>query len=149
MRLAGDGSPYQYRTNVWCGVYLEWPVAADALSLPTVKVSGLPAGLKFAAKPVTSKIGTGKAAVLVTSVPANTIYGAPTAASKTKTDKKTGVTTVTPSAVKVTVTTAGKSSQTYQIDTIVDPLPAWAQGTFSGGMGNGDWGTGNGESASA
>ncbi len=125
---------HAFATNVWAGVYLEWPVAASALSAPTVKVSGLPSGLKFAAKPVTSKIGTGKNAITVTNVPANTIYGAPTAASKSKTDKKTGVTTVTPSAVKVTVTTAGKSSQTYQIDTVVDALPAWAVGTYSGGF---------------
>ncbi|MGN0833240.1 MAG: carboxypeptidase regulatory-like domain-containing protein [Kiritimatiellia bacterium] len=119
-------------TNIWTGVYLEWPVAADALSAPTVKVAGLPSGLKFAAKPVTAKVGSGATAVLVTNVPANTIYGAPTAASKTTLDRKTGATTVTPSAVKVTVTTAGKSSQTYQIDTVVEPLPAWAQGTFHG-----------------
>jgi hypothetical protein len=115
-------------------VYLEWPVAASALSATTVKVAGLPAGLKFAAKPVTSKVGSGKAAVVVTNVPANTIYGAPTAASKTKTDRGTGKVTVTPSAVKVTVTTAGKSSQTYQVDTVVDALPAWAQGTFVGAL---------------
>jgi hypothetical protein len=36
--------------------------------------------------------------------------------------------------VKITVTTAGKSSQTYQSDTVVDPLPAWAVGTFGGVM---------------
>jgi hypothetical protein len=130
MRRVEDNAPY--RTNVWCGVYLEWPIEVDALSLPTVKVTGLPSGLKFADKPVTTKVGTGKAAVVVTNVPANTIYGAPTAASKTTTDKKTGA--AKPSEVKVTVTTAGKSSQTYQIDTTVDALPAWAQGTFQGAM---------------
>ena len=130
MRLTGDGSPHQ--TNIWTGVYLEWLVAAGALSDTTVKVSGLPSGLKFAAKPVTSKVGTGKAAVVVTNVPANTIYGVTTAASKA--DKRGAV---KPSAVKVTVTTAGKSSQTYQIDMTVDPLPAWAQGTFAGGV----WGS--------
>ena len=126
-----------YRTNVWAGVYLEWPVAASALSEPKVKVAGLPSGLKFTDKPVTTKIGSGKTAVVVTNVLANTIYGAPTAASKTKVDKNTGVVTVTPSAVKFTVTTAGKSSQTYQIDTTVDALPAWAVGTFAGGMSGG------------
>lgn len=119
-------------TNVRAGVYLEWPLAASALSETTVKVAGLPAGLRFAAKPVTSRSGTGRSAVLVTNVPANTVYGAPTAASRTVTDRRTGAVTVTPSAVKVTVTTAGRSSRTYQIDTTVDPLPAWAQGTFSG-----------------
>ena len=126
---AGAGhAPYQ--TNVWAGVYLEWPVAASALSEPKVKVAGLPAGLKFTDKPVTSKIGTGKTAVTVTNVLANTIYGAPTAASKI--DAKTGA--AKPSMVKLTVTTAGKSTQTYQIDTVVDALPAWAQGTFAGGV---------------
>ncbi len=131
-----------YLTNVWCGVYLEWPVAASALSEAKVKVAGLPTGLKFTDKPVTAKIGTGKNAVTVTNVLANTIYGAPTAASKI--DTKTGV--AKPSAVKVTVTTAGKSSQTYQIDATVMPLPAWAQGTFAGEVsaGNGEQGTGNG-----
>lgn len=119
-------------TNVRAGVYLEWPLAASALSETTVKVAGLPAGLRFAAKPVTSRSGTGRSAVLVTNVPANTVYGAPTAASRTVTDRRTGAVTVTPSAVKVTVTTAGRSSRTYQIDTTVDPLPAWAQGTFAG-----------------
>ena len=128
MRLAGDGSPHQ--TNIWAGVYLEWPVAASALSETKVKVAGLPAGLKFTDKPVTSKIGSGNAAVVVTNVPANTIYGAPTASSKV--NAKTGV--VTPSAVKVTVTTAGKASQVYQIDATVDALPAWAQGAYSGGF---------------
>ena len=125
---AGAGSP-PYRTNIWCGVYLEWPVAANALSEPKVKVAGLPAGLKFTDKPVTSKIGSGKTAVVVTNVPANTIYGAPTAASKV--NAKTSE--ATPSAVKFTVTTAGKSTQTYQIDTVVDALPEWAVGTFEGG----------------
>lgn len=119
-------------TNVRAGVYLEWPLAASALSETTVKVAGLPAGLRFAARPVTSRSGTGRSAVLVTNVPANTVYGAPTAASRTVTDRRTGAVTVTPSAVKVTVTTAGRSSRTYQIDATVDPLPAWAQGTFAG-----------------
>ena len=87
--------------------------------------------LKFAAKPVTTKVtsGTGasKVTTVVTNVPANTIYGAPTAASKV--DKHENV---TPSKVMVTVTTAGKSKQVYQIDATVDPLPAWAVGTFAG-----------------
>ena len=135
---------HAFATNVWAGVYLEWPVAAEALSATTVKVAGLPSGLKFAAKPVTSKVGSGKTAVVVTNVPANTIYGAPTAASKTDRNGN-----VTPSAVKVTVTTAGKSSQAYQIDMVVDALPAWAQGTFVGELGNWERGTGNGGTASA
>ena len=123
---------HAFATNIWAGVYLEWPVAASAPSATTVKVAGLPSGLKFAAKPVTGKVGSGKAAVVVTNVPANTIYGVPTAASKA--DKNGNV---KPSEVKVTVTTAGKSSQTYQIDTTVEALPAWAQGNFDGAAGGG------------
>ena len=134
MPSPSDGSP-AITTNVWAGVYLEWPLASKALSATTIKVAGLPPGLKFTAKPVTSKVGTGKNAVLVTNVPANTIYGAPTAASKTKTDKKTGVTTMTPSAVKVTVTTAGKSSATYEIALTVDPIAPSAVGTYNGLVG--------------
>jgi hypothetical protein len=63
-------------------------------------------------------------------IPANTIYGAPTAASKTGKDGKP-----TPSKVKVTVTTAGKSSATYEIALTVDALPAWAVGSFDGAVG--------------
>lgn len=123
-----------FATNIWAGVYLEWPVASSALSATSVKVSGLPAGLKFASKPVTKKIGSGKTAVTVTNILANTIYGAPTAASKI--DAKTGA--AKPSMVKLTVTTAGKSTRTYQIDTVVDALPVWAVGTFAGGVYDGD-----------
>ncbi len=116
-----------FATNVMAGVALQWPVAADALSQTTVAVSGLPAGLKFTAKDVVDS------KTKRVTVPANTVYGAPTAASKTKTDRKTGVTTVTPSAVKVTVTTAGKAKRVYALVLTVDPLPAWAVGTFNGG----------------
>ena len=119
--FAGAGSSQP--TNVMAGVYLVWPVAARALSEPTVKVSGLPSGLKFTAKNILKKGSKTEVAV-----PANTIYGAPTAASKA--NSKTGA--VTPSKVKVTVTTAGKSKAEYAIDLTVDPLPAWAVGEFSG-----------------
>ncbi len=129
---AGAGRP-PYQTNIWAGVYLEWPVAADALSETNVKVAGLPSGLKFTDKPVTSKIGSGKTAVTVTNVPAYTIYGAPTAASKV--DTKTGA--VKPSAVKVTVTTASKAKVVYEIDVTVDAMKEWAVGTFDGVSGDG------------
>ncbi|MBO4709999.1 MAG: hypothetical protein J5727_09510, partial [Kiritimatiellae bacterium] len=56
-------------------------------------------------------------------------YGAPTAASKTD---KNGV---KPSDVKITVTTAGKSSVTYLVKLTVDPLPDWAVGSFDGAVG--------------
>jgi hypothetical protein len=130
-----DGEPVSLETNVTAGVYLEWSIAADALSQTTVKVSGLPSGLKFTAKDVVDS------KTKQVTVPANTIYGAPTAASKA--DGKGGV---KPSDVKITVTTAGKSSITYLVKLTVDPLPAWAVGTFDGEVGNGELGTGNGKS---
>ena len=113
-----------YQTNVWAGVYLKWSLAAEALSQPTVKVTGLPAGLKFTATDIMKK-----GSKTEVEIPANTIYGTPTAASKTDKEGK-----VTPSAVKVTVTTAGKSTETYTIALTVDPLPKWAVGTFYGGV---------------
>lgn len=106
-----------------CGVALKWSVAADALSQPLVAVSGLPAGLKFTAKDI---MKTGSKTEV--EIPANTIYGAPTAASKI--DKKTGL--PIPSVVKITVTTASKSSVTYLVNIVVDSLPAWAVGNFEG-----------------
>ena len=110
-------------TNIMCGVALNWPLASSALSATTVKVAGLPAGLKFTAKDIMKK-----GSKTEVEIPANTIYGAPTAASKI--DKKTGL--PVPSAVKVTVTTAGKSSVTYLLNITVDALPAWAVGNFEG-----------------
>ena len=115
-------APTALATNVTCGVALEWPLASYALSATTIKVSGLPAGLKFADKDVLDS----KTKQVI--VKANTIYGAPTAASAV--DKKTGLTK--PSEVKITVTTAGKSSVTYLVKLTVDPLPSWVVGTFSG-----------------
>ena len=114
-------------TNVMTGVYLEWPVAADALSLPTVKVAGLPSGLKFAAKDIYKK-----GSKTEVEIPANTIYGTPTKASAV--DKYGDV---KPSTVKVTVTTAGKSKADYVISRTVDPIPGFAVGTFDGWYGDG------------
>ncbi|MBR2921269.1 MAG: hypothetical protein IKC27_07950, partial [Kiritimatiellae bacterium] len=42
-------------TNIMCGVALNWPLASSALSQTTVKVAGLPAGLKFTAKDIMKK----------------------------------------------------------------------------------------------
>ncbi len=106
-----------------CGVALKWSVAADALSKPVVAVTGLPSGLKFTAKDIMKK-----GSKTEIDIPANTIYGAPTAASKI--DKKTGL--PIPSVVKITVTTASKSSVTYLVNIVVDSLPAWAVGNFEG-----------------
>ncbi len=123
MSSSPDGSP-AITTNVWAGVCLEWPLASEALSQTTIKVSGLPSGLKFTAKDIVDS------KTKQVTVPANTIYGVPTAASKTDKDGNP-----TPSTVKVTVTTAGKSSATYEIALTVDPLPAWAVGNFDGHAG--------------
>ena len=119
---------HAFATNVWAGVSLAWPLAASALSQTTVKVAGLPAGLKFTAKDILKK-----GSKTEVDIPANTIYGAPTAASKTDKDGNP-----VPSTVKVTVMTAGKSSATYEIDLTVNPLPAWAVGTFDGAVYAGD-----------
>ncbi len=112
MRRVEDAAPYRVCTN-YCGVAVEWPLEVAALSAPTVKAAGLPTGVKLVQDKATG---------------AYSLAGAPTAASKV--DKKTGA--VTPSKVKLTVTTAGKSSQAYAFDWTILPLPEWAVGTFDG-----------------
>ena len=109
-------------TNVLCGVALTWPIAASTFSDVKVKVAGLPTGLKFTDKDIYKK-----GSKTEVEVPANTIYGAPSATSKV--DKNKGV---IPSDVKITVTAAGNSSATYLLRLTVDPLPAWAVGSFEG-----------------
>ncbi len=108
----------------FCGVAMSWQLVAEALSATTIKVAGLPAGLKFTAKDILKK-----GSKTEVEIPANTVYGAPTAASKT--DKNGNV---TPSKVVFTVMTAGKSTQTFAINLYIDPLPAWAVGTFDGAV---------------
>ena len=122
--LAFDAANLTSETNITAGVYLEWPVEVKGTltALASVKVTGLPSGLKFADKDV---VDSKTKQILVH---ANTIYGTPTAASKTD---KTGV--VVPSVVKVTATTTGKTTIVYSIAVTVDPLPAWVSGTFNGG----------------
>ena len=123
--LAFDSSRLTAETNITAGVYLAWPVAVVGTLTPvaSVKVTGLPSGLKFADKDIMKK-----GSKTEVEVPANTIYGTPTAASKTD---KAGA--VIPSPVKITVTTAGKTAIVYAIALTVDPLPGWAVGTFNGG----------------
>ncbi len=120
MSSSPGGSPAT--TNVVCGVAVNWPLAVTALSATTVKVAGLPSGLKFTDKGVLKK-----GSKTEYDVPPNTIYGAPAAASKV--DAKKGV---VPSDVKVTVTTAGKTVVSYAMSVTVDPLPPWAVGNFKG-----------------
>ena len=115
----GDGD--LAKKSIPCGIYLEWPIEVSALSLPTVKITGLPPGLKFSAKDVVDS----KTKEVI--VPANTIYGTPTAASKAN----KGV--VTPYAVKITVTTASKTTVNYTVAMTVDPVQEWAFGSFEGG----------------
>lgn len=105
------------------GVYREWHLAADAMHpVGSIKVTGLPSGLKFTAKAIVDK-KTG-----VTNVPPNTIYGYPSAVSK----KAKDATAYTPSAVTVSVTTDSKVTRKITWRMTVLPLPAWAVGTFSG-----------------
>ena len=109
-------------TNILCGVALRWPIVASTSCDVKVKVAGLPTGLKFTSKDIYKK-----GSKTEVEISANTIYGAPSAASKV--DKKKGV---VPSEVKITVTADGKSSVTYLLRLTVDPLPAWAVGSFEG-----------------
>ena len=116
--VCDDGGEVAAEANVSAGVYLEWPVSSEALSATTVKVAGLPSGLKFTAKDIVDS------KTKAVTVPANTIYGVPTAASKAN----------KPSEVKVTVTTAGKAKAEYVIELTVDPLPDYAVGTYNGAL---------------
>ena len=118
LAVSGEGAPVLAEETPavinYCGVAVAWPLEATALSATTVKAAGLPTGVKLVQDKVTK---------------AYSLVGAPTAASKL--DAKTGA--YVPSKVKLTVTTAGKSSQTYAFDWTILPLPLWAVGTFNGG----------------
>ena len=109
--------------ELYCGVYKEWTLDVGAWSQTTVKVTGLPSGLKFTAKDVvdskTKKV----------TVPANTIYGTPTAPSKT--DRVTG--DYVPYDIKITITTSGKTVVDYTVKAMVYPVAAGMYGTFDGG----------------
>jgi YD repeat-containing protein len=93
------GAPGARRALV--GVAFSLPLDITSASLPTVTVTGLPAGLKY--DPATTAI-----------------TGVPTAAA--------AGTTVTIAAKNVNKTAA--TPQTFTLT--VDPLPAWAQGSFRG-----------------
>ena len=109
-----------------CGVRVYWPLLVDARSEATVKVSGLPTGLKFTAKDVVDP----KTKEVIAY--ANTIYGAPTAASKT--ESSGGFTPrMIPSTVKIEVTTSGKTKKEYYVRVSVEAMPYWAATTFVGG----------------
>ena len=75
-------------------------IGTEASSLPTVKVTGLPTGLKFTVKDVLKK-----GSKTEVEIPANTIYGTPS---------KSGI-----YVASVTATTAGKKSMTKSVKFIV------------------------------
>lgn len=96
--------------SVTRGVQVKWPVAFGALSATKVSVSGLPAGLK-----------------LVKGTDGYAISGTPTTASSVI----KGTDARKPSIAKIKVVSGG-NTVTYRIAVIVDPLPAWACGSFYG-----------------
>ena len=98
----------------YCGVEVDCQMVATALSAATVKASGLPSGVKLVQDKATG---------------AWSLAGAPTTASKLDIDGD-----LIPYEVKLTVTTAGKSSKTYINYWYVEPLPDWAVGTFDGAV---------------
>jgi len=100
--------------TVWAGVAFGTDrIDCTPASGWTVKVAGLPAGLKFAAK------DTKDAALGL--IPAGTVYGVPTA--------KAGSYTVTFTASK-----KGEKDQVATITLNVAALPVWATGTFDGAV---------------
>lgn len=103
------------------GVAVALPLVTEVRPAAKVRVSGLPAGLKFAAKDVVDK-KTGE-----TTVPANTVYGVPSAASR-----KDRQGAYVPSKVKVTLTEPGEDPLAFTLLMTVKPLPTWAVGTFDG-----------------
>ena len=96
--------------SVTRGVQVKWPVAFGALSATKASVSGLPAGLK-----------------LVKGTDGYAISGTPTTASSVI----KGTDARKPSIAKIKVVSGG-NTVTYGIAVIVDPLPAWACGSFYG-----------------
>ena len=120
LAVGGIGqSTVQVQTNVVrCGVYTNWTVVAKALSGTTVTASGLPSGLKLVKTLLNKDLGEY----------AYEIAGVPTSVSII--DSKTKLPKPTVSTIKVT--TLGKSSVSYKIAFIVEALPSWAYGTFSG-----------------
>lgn len=114
-----NNAEVQVKDDLSCGVYYQLPLTVTALSETTVKVTGLPSGLKFTAKDIMVK-----GSKTEVEVPANTIYGVPTKAAESF-------------YVKVQVTTAGKASFAYGLYLGVNALEPWAVGQFDGAGKNG------------
>lgn len=76
---AGGATPVtKAAQTITCGVTVKWPVASSALSSTTVKVTGLPTGLKYDTKKkaivgVPTKTGTKTATVAVTTAGKSTV----------------------------------------------------------------------------
>ena len=87
----------------------------DMTSVSGCAISGLPSGFKYTDKPIFKK-----GSKTEVEIPANTIYGTPT---------KPGNCTVT--------FTKAANKHTATATFIVNPLPAWAVGTFNGGSDEG------------
>ena len=104
-------------TNLMCGVKVAWPIEAVGRSATTVKVSGLPSGLKLVQDKTTK---------------AYSVSGIPTATSKVK----NGI--IQPSVVKFTVTTAGKNKCEFAMNVVVDPFPTFLVGAYAGLIGRGE-----------
>ena len=110
-----------------CGVPVNWPISAEALTPVTVKAAKLPTGLKL---------------VLDKKTKTYSVTGVPTAASK----KKKGKTEeFEPSHIVFTVTTAGKSAVTVTLDLTIAPLPKDLVGTYDGVVADGEGLLGHGE----
>ena len=119
------------QTNVVrCGVQLRLPVVASAKSGTSVTASGLPSGLKLVKTLVNKELKEY----------AYEISGTPSSASKINT--KTGL--VKPTVAKIKVTTLGKNTVTYQYAFVIEALPVWAYGNFSGFAAADDQGSGAG-----
>ena len=101
------------------GLKLSWPVLWAAASSSKVSASGLPAGLKL------TKNDSG--ATVITGVP-TTVSALQTATGLRK-----------PSMVTMKVVTAG-NTVAYRLAIVVEPLPAWAVGSFDGFAQLGDGG---------
>ena len=109
----------QIQTNVVrCGVSTSWTVVAKALSGTTVAASGLPSGLKLVKTLVDKDLNEY----------AYEIAGVPTSVSKI--NSATQLPKPTVSTIKVT--TLGKNSVSYRIAFVIEALPSWACGTFTG-----------------
>ncbi len=118
--LNGDFAD-EYETG---GAFEPITLEVESASLASVKVTGLPAGLKFTAKPLTVRATKTTPEVFY---PANTIYGTPT---------RSGVYTVV-----ATATTAGRTTDTVgwtvvvrkEGERVVEPLYDAARGKVTGG----------------